>query len=88
MKSYNLDYCLFIFFFYFLLFPLLLFSLSSCSKNVHHNIDEYILELETNNSNSFNILQLNDIHLAAKDNRDKEYDFNKVINNEEIAMIR
>ena len=42
-------------------------------KKVRHKPEEYILETEY--KKDFKILQLNDIHLANKDNRREQYDF-------------
>lgn len=48
--------------------------LCGCSyKKVRHKPEEYILETEY--KKDFKILQLNDIHLANKDNRREQYDF-------------
>lgn len=46
--------------------------LSGCAKK-KHNIEEYILE--TPYKDDFKILQLTDIHMSNKDERDKHYDF-------------
>ena len=53
--------------------PLLALSLSSCGVNVHHDIKEYVLE--TNYKTDMRILQLNDIHMEDKDNRELQYKF-------------
>ena len=56
------------------LLPLCALSLSACSGvNVHHEISEYILQ--TNYKKNMRILQLNDIHIGDKDNRQLHYDF-------------
>lgn len=56
------------------LLPLFAVSLSSCANvNVHHAIDEYILQMDY--KKDFKILQLNDIHIGDKDNRKLHYDF-------------
>ena len=56
------------------LLPLFALSLSSCSGvNVHHNIEEYILKMDY--KEDMKILQLNDIHIGDKDNRQLHYDF-------------
>lgn len=51
---------------------LALLCLSSCG-NVTHDITEYVLELEY--KTDFKILQLNDIHLANKDDQQRQFDF-------------
>ena len=56
------------------LIPLCAMSLCSCSGvNVHHEISEYILSMEY--KKNMRILQLNDIHIGDKDNRQLHYDF-------------
>ena len=46
--------------------------LTSCGTKVHA-INEYILELPW--QNNFKILQLSDIHIANKDEQDRQFDF-------------
>lgn len=56
------------------LLPLFALSLSSCANvNVRHEISEYILSM--NYKEDMRILQLNDIHIGDKDNRQLHYDF-------------
>ena len=47
--------------------------LTSCSINVHHNIEEYILE--TDYHSDYKILQLTDIHLGDKDDLNLHFNF-------------
>jgi len=54
---------------------ILLSFLVSCKRNIKHDISEYILEMEY--EDDFKILQLSDIHLANKDDREKQYKFLK-----------
>jgi len=52
--------------------PLLLLCLSSCGE-VTHDISEYFLELDY--KSDFKILQFNDVHLANKDDQQRQFDF-------------
>ena len=57
-----------------IILPLFTLSLSSCSAYaVHHEMKEYILEMDY--KKDMRILQLNDIHIGDKDNRALHYDF-------------
>ena len=56
------------------LIPLCALMLTSCaSVNQHHEIDEYFLQ--TDYKKDMRILQLNDIHIGDKDNRQLHFDF-------------
>ena len=56
------------------LIPFCALMLTSCNGvNVHHNIDEYFLT--TDYKEDYRILQLNDIHIGDKDNRQLHYKF-------------
>lgn len=56
----------------------MLFALTGCNafrRDVHHEIGEYVLEYDIGDKESFRILQLSDVHLANKDDRQRQYDF-------------
>ena len=58
-----------------LFLPLVALTLTSCI-GVRHNVSEYVLKKTlTFTGDSFNILQLTDIHLGDKDYQDIHYDF-------------
>lgn len=54
----------------------LIIPLCSCSsRDVNHDAKDYILDLDITSKNEFKILQLTDIHMANKDNREYQYKF-------------
>ena len=55
-----------------LLFPIIAMSLSACG-GVHHEIKDYVLELDY--KSNYRILQLSDTHIGDKDNTQLHYDF-------------
>jgi len=50
---------------------LFLLPLTSCSTGKRHEAEEYMLELDYHDN--FKILQLSDLHIAFKDDRDRQY---------------
>ena len=57
---------------FFITMPLLCLCLTAC-EGVHYDISEYVLELDY--KTDFKILQLSDIHLANKDDQQRQFDF-------------
>lgn len=55
-----------------LLSPVILLCLAACGE-VKHNISEYFLEMDYHDD--FKILQLSDIHIANKDDQQRQFDF-------------
>jgi len=55
------------------LLSLLLLPLTSCVKEKEYEMKDYILELDY--KENFKILQLSDLHLANKDDRERQYEF-------------
>ena len=70
------------------LIALMMIPLASCSKT-EHDISEYVLEYDIGDKEDFKILQLSDIHIAAKDDRQRQFDFiAKTVNSDsEVDMI-
>jgi len=69
-----------------LLISFLLIICTSCNKTKTYESKDYILEVEY--KNNFRVLQLTDIHLANKDDRERQYDFlRKTIEQANANMI-
>lgn len=67
---------------------LLVFALTSCAQKNDHAISDYIMDLDISDHDDFKILQLTDIHVANKDDRERQYDFlDKTITEANADMI-
>lgn len=66
----------------------MLFSLTSCAKQKHYKPEDYGMTLDISAYEDFKILQLTDIHVANKDDRERQYDFlNQLITKADPDMI-
>ena len=64
-----------------------IFPLASCNK-VHHNINEYILTYDIKEKEDFRILQLSDVHISLKDERERQKDLlQRIIQNSDCDMF-
>ncbi len=71
-----------------ILAAVLLLALTSCGQRSDHAISEYMMELDISDFDDFKILQLTDIHVANKDDRERQYRFlDKIITKADADMI-